>query len=77
MHPPLAPAKHPLCLDVIEALQACHACNPLKKLLGVCNQQKWDLDACFRAEKQVKRKANFEKAARERERLAVRKAAAS
>jgi hypothetical protein len=50
MHPPLTPGNHPLCLDVITALKACHTANPFAKLLGACNDQKSALDACFRAE---------------------------
>ena len=50
MHPPLTVANHPLCGEVIAALTACHAAHPWRKLIGECNEQKWALDACFRAE---------------------------
>ena len=50
MHPPLTAANHPLCLAVIAALKECHEQHPLAKLVGACNQPKWDLDACFKAE---------------------------
>jgi COX assembly protein 2 len=50
MHPPLTPANHPLCGDVIAALRACHAANPWAKLAGACNEPKWALDACFKDE---------------------------
>ena len=50
MHPPLTLGKHPLCVEVIAALQACHVAHPWAKLLGRCNDEKWALDACFKAE---------------------------
>lgn len=50
MHPPLTPANHPLCGDVIAALTACHSAHPVGKLFGACNDPKWALDACFKAE---------------------------
>jgi len=50
MHPPLTVAKHPLCVEVIAALQACHSGHPWAKLIGHCNDEKWALDACFKAE---------------------------
>jgi hypothetical protein len=53
MHPPLTPANHPLCKDVIAALHECHAANPWAKLLGACNEPKWALDACFKEEARV------------------------
>ena len=39
----------------IEALVTCHSEHAVAKFLGKCNQQKWDLDACFRREKALKR----------------------
>jgi hypothetical protein len=50
MHPPLTPANHPLCGEVIAALVSCHAAHPWSKLAGACNEPKWALDACFKAE---------------------------
>ena len=50
MHPPLPLGKHPLCVEVIAALQACHSAHPWAKLVGRCNDEKWALDACFKAE---------------------------
>jgi COX assembly protein 2 len=104
MHPPLTVAKHPLCVEVIAALQACHSGHPWAKLVGHCNDQKWALDACFKAEarrrneavsrgvasadtthwlvvfaaqKQVKRKKNFEKAKAFQARYQAERAAAA
>ena len=76
MHPPLD-RPHPHCQAVITALRTCHAENPLSKLVGVCNDEKWALDACFKAEKEVKRKENHEKAKREAARLVTRRATSS
>ena len=97
MHPPLTLSKHPLCVEAIAALQACHEAHPWAKLLGACNDQKWALDDCFKAEvrhlrscsaacaralkrraraqKQWKRKANFEKAKASQARYAAERAA--
>lgn len=47
MHPPLH-RPHPSCHDVIQALEKCHQENVYKKFIGVCNNAKADLDACFR-----------------------------
>lgn len=59
MHPPLG-RPHPLCADVVEALMLCHEQNPKMKFFGTCNDAKVALDHCFRAEKEAKRKLNFE-----------------
>jgi hypothetical protein len=75
MHPPLTPENHPLCLDVITALKDCHHEQRWGKFLGACNEQKWQLDACFKAEKAVKRSINLEKARVEQKRLLERKQA--
>ncbi len=61
MHPPLD-RPHPDCGEAINALKTCHADNPFAKFFGECNDAKYALDACFRAEKEVKRKHNLEKA---------------
>ena len=50
MHPPLD-RPHPDCQDVIDALKACHE-DSWKKFTGGCNKAKFDLDKCFKAEKQ-------------------------
>lgn len=50
MHPPLD-RPHPDCNDVIQELKSCHANNPYRKYLGVCNDIKFALDKCFKAEK--------------------------
>lgn len=42
-------------LQEIEALISCHTEHALAKFIGKCNQQKWDLDACFKREKAIKR----------------------
>ncbi|EIE23130.1 hypothetical protein COCSUDRAFT_15576 [Coccomyxa subellipsoidea C-169] len=55
MHPPLHVSKHPYCKKEIEALVGCHSEHALAKFVGKCNQHKWDLDACFRREKALKR----------------------
>ena len=43
------------CFQVIEALQRCHAENPVSKFWGVCNDQKLALDRCFAQEKVTNR----------------------
>jgi len=42
-------------LQVIQALQQCHAAHPYAKFWGVCNDQKFALDRCFAAEKVANR----------------------
>jgi len=53
MHPPLD-RPHPDCQDVIKELKRCHAENKWKKYIGECNEAKYRLDQCFRAEKKKK-----------------------
>lgn len=53
MHPPLTKDKHPLCGDVIDAFEACHKANVYNRFFGFCNEQKYALDKCFRAEVSV------------------------
>ena len=65
----------PFSPQTIQALITCHADHPWAKFWGACNEQKWALDRCFRAEKAIKRKKNLEKARREQERLRARLAA--
>ncbi|CAL8465390.1 g4926 [Coccomyxa elongata] len=69
MHPPLHVSKHPHCKKEIEALISCHTEHALAKFIGKCNQQKWDLDACFKREKAIKRALNFAKAKEEQARF--------
>ncbi len=42
-------------MQEIEALIKCHKEHPYAKFWGKCNQVKWELDACFREEKTLKR----------------------
>ncbi|KAJ4846929.1 hypothetical protein Tsubulata_010330 [Turnera subulata] len=60
MHPPLTLHRHPMCAQIIEEFQRCHLDHPLGKFFGNCTDLKIKLDRCFREEKAVKRKANFE-----------------
>lgn len=50
MHPPLE-RPHPDCQGVIDALNKCHAENS-KVLFWRCNKAKFELDKCFKVEKQ-------------------------
>lgn len=59
-------------MQVIDALNACHAEHPVAKWWGVCEPQKNALDRCFREEKKLRRTASFERARDERERLKAR-----
>jgi hypothetical protein len=47
MHPNLALHKHPLCKEVIEALNRCHSEHYIAKFWGACNREKADLDVCL------------------------------
>ena len=62
MHPPLVVDRHPQCEGVILELRACHAAHPAGKFWGACNDQKAAMDACFKAEKDEKRRENLRKA---------------
>ncbi|UPQ96729.1 phosphatidylinositol N-acetylglucosaminyltransferase [Chloropicon primus] len=72
MHPPLVLHRNPQCRDQILALQDCHREHPISKFWGSCNDVKFTLDACFRKQKDFKRKVNFAKAKAEKERFARR-----
>ncbi|KDP42484.1 hypothetical protein JCGZ_00281 [Jatropha curcas] len=73
MHPPLTLHRHPMCAE----FQKCHLDHPIGKFFGECTDLKIKLDRCFREEKAVKRKANFEQSKKLRERLqALRREAA-
>ena len=50
MHPPLD-RPHPDCQDAIEALRKCHSENS-KVFFWRCNKFKYELDNCFKLEKQ-------------------------
>ncbi|CAL5016790.1 unnamed protein product [Urochloa decumbens] len=69
MHPPLTLHRHPMCAEIIEAFQKCHVDHPVKKFFGECTDLKIKLDRCFRQEKALKRKANFEESKKFKERL--------
>ncbi|XP_048430315.1 COX assembly mitochondrial protein 2 homolog isoform X1 [Pyrus x bretschneideri] len=69
MHPPLTLHKHPMCAQIIEEFQKCHVDHPIAKFFGECTDLKIQLDRCFRQEKAVKRKANFEQSKKLQERL--------
>mmetsp|Transcript_3824 Transcript_3824/g.4313 ORF Transcript_3824/g.4313 Transcript_3824/m.4313 type:complete len:90 (-) Transcript_3824:124-393(-) len=64
MHPPLNLRKNDLCKEAILALTNCHKDNPYAKFVGVCNDQKWALDKCFKEQKKIKRVKNLEEARR-------------
>ncbi|KAL2939735.1 COX assembly mitochondrial protein 2-like protein [Bienertia sinuspersici] len=69
MHPPLTLHRHPMCAEIIEEFQKCHTEHPVGKFFGNCTELKIKLDRCFRQEKAVKRKANFEQSKKLRETL--------
>ncbi|XP_052477933.1 uncharacterized protein LOC105776025 [Gossypium raimondii] len=74
IHPPLTLHRHPMCAEVIEEFQKCHLEHPITKFFGECTELKIKLDRCFRQEKALKRKANFEQSKKLKERLqALRK----
>ncbi|CAL4968784.1 unnamed protein product [Urochloa decumbens] len=69
MHPPLTLHRHPMCAEIIEEFQKCHLDHPVKKFFGECTDLKIKLDRCFRQEKALKRKANFEESKKFKEQL--------
>ncbi|XLT50128.1 hypothetical protein HN873_042732, partial [Arachis hypogaea] len=69
MHPPLTLHKHPMCAEIIEQFQKCHVEHPVGKFFGECTDLKIKLDRCFRQEKALKRKANFEESKKFKEQL--------
>ncbi|KAL6899754.1 hypothetical protein ACP4OV_006412 [Aristida adscensionis] len=69
MHPPLTLHRHPMCAEIIEDFQKCHLDHPVKKFFGECTDLKIKLDRCFRQEKALKRKANFEESKKFKEQL--------
>ncbi|KAF5952060.1 hypothetical protein HYC85_010004 [Camellia sinensis] len=59
-----------VCLvQIIEQFQKCHLDHPIGKFFGECTDLKIKLDHCFRQEKALKRKANFEESKKLKERL--------
>ncbi|BBN13427.1 hypothetical protein Mp_6g03370 [Marchantia polymorpha subsp. ruderalis] len=73
MHPPLTLHKHPDCQEIITQFKQCHDDHPYTKFFGVCTDLKIQLDKCFKAEKEVKRKANFEASKQFKEKLRASK----
>jgi len=70
MHPPLTLSKHPLCAELVQKLKRCHEVQPwYKKWTGICNQQKWELDKCLKAQKLFKAKINRERGEKYKDRL--------
>ncbi|XP_043710427.1 COX assembly mitochondrial protein 2 homolog [Telopea speciosissima] len=69
MHPPLTLHRHPMCAEIIEQFQKCHVDHPVAKFFGECTDLKIKLDRCFREEKALKRKENFEQSKKLKERL--------
>ncbi|KAJ1429294.1 hypothetical protein B484DRAFT_449486 [Ochromonadaceae sp. CCMP2298] len=61
MHPPLF-KDHPDCQETVKDLVKCHEEHQYGKFWGACNDFKASLDLCFRAEKEERRKNNFNKA---------------
>ena len=61
MHPPLY-RPHPKCAALVDALVECHDSNVYGKFWGACNDQKAAMDACFKAEKDEKRRENLRRA---------------
>ncbi|XP_048618946.1 COX assembly mitochondrial protein 2 homolog isoform X2 [Brassica napus] len=61
-------------IKIIEEFQKCHLDHPIGKFFGDCTELKVKLLHCFRQEKAVKRKVNFEQSKKLQERLkAIRK----
>ncbi|KAI8532166.1 hypothetical protein RHMOL_Rhmol11G0192500 [Rhododendron molle] len=56
-------------VQIIEQFQKCHVDHPVAKFFGECTDLKIKLDRCFRQEKAIKRKANFEESKKLKERL--------
>jgi COX assembly protein 2 len=69
MHPDLAPHLHtPECNRLIEALHQCHQENKFKKFLGVCNDANTAMLKCLKAEREQRRKENYDKSVERRSR---------
>ncbi|KAL3843640.1 hypothetical protein ACJIZ3_001043 [Penstemon smallii] len=64
-----------MCAEIIEEFQRCHIDHPIRKFFGECTDLKVKLDKCFRQEKAVKRKANFEESKKLKEILRAQRQA--
>lgn len=51
-----------MCFEVIEALQQCHASNPVLKYFGTCNDARKKMDECFTEEYLAFKQKSWEKA---------------
>ncbi|KAI3900948.1 hypothetical protein MKW92_018464 [Papaver armeniacum] len=79
MYPPLTLHGHPMCVENVIILACFCADNrripkmshrtSICEFFGECIDLKIKLDRCFRQEKAVKRKANFEESKKLKERL--------
>ena len=58
MHPPLT-RPHPHCQEAIKKLLECHEEHKVAKFFGSCTQIKFDLDKCFKMEKEYMRRQNM------------------
>ncbi|KAF7141145.1 hypothetical protein RHSIM_Rhsim06G0200500 [Rhododendron simsii] len=56
-------------VQIIEQFQKCHVGHPVAKFFGECTGLKIKIDLCFRREKALKRKANFQESKKLEERL--------
>ncbi|KAI5480492.1 cytochrome c oxidase biogenesis protein Cmc1-like protein [Pseudohyphozyma bogoriensis] len=61
--------SHERCAEVMRALKDCHANNPYLKFFGLCNDEKHNLNMCFRAERLERTKENREKALEKRKQI--------
>ena len=68
MHPPLF-RPHPKCSDFVDMLVKCHQENSFGKFFGACNEVKAEMDRCFKAEKEEKRRANMQRSREVEERF--------
>ena len=68
MHPPLF-RPHPQCSDYVDMLVKCHQENTFGKFIGACNDIKAQMDHCFKAEKEEKRRANMQRSKEVEERF--------
>ena len=63
-----------MCSHLVRELVKCHDDNPVTKFFGACNDAKYAMDSCFKAEKIKKRDANFAKAREEKVKFEERRA---
>ncbi|KAI3865498.1 hypothetical protein MKW92_009387 [Papaver armeniacum] len=74
MYPPLTLHGHPMCVEVFNftynrRIPKMSHRTSICEFFGECIDLKIKLDRCFRQEKAVKRKANFEESKKLKERL--------